>query len=285
VVARRGPSVRRQAARRPSSPPPAFRTDGPLAAAASTGHIVNNPLRTCSSAPRSPACGRKRSWPTLPAATPPLRWPDVSGLTGGRSNVAPPAAIPLRDCGTGRAAALTLRLAASNAPGLHRGSLRSSLQKRGAATLHCNEFQMPPAWPVDRYVRCYRLARWIVTFAATGLPGGPLRSQPQACPTNLAFTPARSKERKYPLAKPVALAVVDAAQAVAESARIHRPSRWHFRPVTQDFPRPSPEAYPPSATHAPAQSSRRLFVGPGANERAAAATRNPPVQLPATAPN
>ena len=72
---------------------------------------------------------------------------------------------------------------------------------------------MPPACPVDRYVpatrdrKCYRLARWIVTFLATrtaratwnatGLPGGSLRSSlhgqlrpgmPPACPVD--YVPA-----------------------------------------------------------------------------------------------
>ena len=80
-----------------------------------------------------------------------------------------------------------------NATGLPGGSLRSLLQ--GTASKLPG---MPPACPVDRYVPCYRgrhrsylechrLARWIVTFLATGdgieatwnatgLPGGSLRS-------------------------------------------------------------------------------------------------------------
>jgi len=143
-------------------------------------------------------------------------WPDENGLSGLCSNIALPAAIPLCDCRICRAGALTPGLAASNAPGLHRGSLRSSPQKRHAATLRCNQFQMPPACRVDRYVCCYRPVREIVAFA-----------------------PARSKERKYRLAKPVALAVVGAVQAVAPCARIHRPSLWHFRPLTHDFHRPA----------------------------------------------
>ena len=99
-----------------------------------------------------------------------------------------------------------------NATGLPGGSLRSLLQ---GTTWQLPG--MPPACPVDRYVPCYRgphgnclechrLARWIVTFLATGdrmatawnatgLPGGSLRSllqgtawqlpgMPPACPVD-----------------------------------------------------------------------------------------------------
>jgi len=145
---------------------------------------------------------------------------DENGMTGLCSNVAAPAAISLCDCGIGRAGALALVLAASNAPGLYRGSLRLVATEAP----RCNSRLRPipnatglaggslrsvlQACPVDRYVRCYRLARWVVTFDATGLPAASLRSQLQACPID---------------------GCVQACQRLpeAKSVNIHWPGQWH----------------------------------------------------------
>jgi len=155
------------------------------------------------------ACERQPRVP--PAARP---WPDESGLTGHCKIVAPPTAIPLCGCRTGCAPDCQCFNSPVRMTLVCPGDRYASRYRNGILqpnTLH--DLGMPPAWPVVRYVRsyrggtpltdyattnseCHRLARWIVTFAATetaplwlitldqipnatGSPGGSLRSQLQ----------------------------------------------------------------------------------------------------------